>query len=311
MTVTGKTTEDLALCGWRVRSEWPLPELMAWHGADGPADILIRRGDVSANFSGTVRRTPLVEVNDRNWLRFTVRNVAEYLVRDGNEVIVDTPHPDDTPDVGLFLLGSVLGFLCHQRGLLPLHASCVALDGRVIAFAGHSGSGKSTVAAQCLVSGGRLLSDDVTVVDMRAAGGPIVLPTFPRQKLWRDTLNALGLAPGRHLRRAVDLAKFDRPVSDAFDGAPARLDAIYHLHARKRDGAPQTAPMNGLQSVRALYDNIYRRTAAGLLGFSDRVFQDCALLANAVPVHALAMPEGIGAVGRMGSHFERILAAGP
>ena len=103
------TVKDLSLCGWRVHSEWPLPELMPWAGNDRPVDIVIRRGTVPGKLSGAVRETPLVQVNDQKWLRYSVRNVADYLVRGGKEVIIDTAHTEDTPDVALFLLGSVLG----------------------------------------------------------------------------------------------------------------------------------------------------------------------------------------------------------
>jgi hypothetical protein len=299
--------KDLSLCGWRVHSDWPLPELMPWAGDDRPVDIVIRRGTVPGKLSGTVRETPLVQVNDQKWLRFSVRNVADYLVKDGKEVIIDTAHTEDAPDVALFLLGSVLGFLCHQRGLLPLHASCVSFQGQVFVFAGPSGTGKSTMAALLLEKGARLLSDDVAVIDVHADGGPVLLPTFPRQKLWRDTLDALGLAPGRYLRRTVDLEKFDRPVLGPFDGTPVRVDRIYQLLARGRLDTVRLVPVDGLRAVRMLYENVYRRTAGGLLGLSDRIFQDCVALATASPPQALSVPDGIGNLARTGVQLDRML----
>lgn len=298
---------DFSLCGWRVRSEWPLPELMPWTGDDRPTDITIRRGPIPERLSGPLRETPLVQVDARNVLRFTVRNVANYLVRDGNEVIIDTPHATDTQDVGLFLLGSVLGFLCHQRGLLPLHASCVSYRGQTLAFLGPSGAGKSTMAALLLKQGARLLSDDVAVIDVRAAGGPLLLPTFPRQKLWRDTIDALGVTPGRYLRRTVTLEKFDRPVPGAFDGTPVRLDRICRLLPRVRQDAPQLLPVDGLQAVSFLYENVYRRTAGGLLGLTERIFQDCAMLARGPTIQALALPDGITGLARAGAELGPVL----
>lgn len=304
-----QTAADLTLCGWRVRSEWPLPELMPWTGDRRPADLRIRRGKVPGRLPGLVRETPLVQANERNWLRYSVRNVADYLVRGGNEVIIDTPHAEDTQDVALFLLGSVLGFLCHQRGLLPLHASCVSFGGQAILFAGPSGAGKSAIAALLLDQGARLLSDDVTVIDVHAAGGPVVLPTFPRQKLWRDTLDALGIAPGRYLRRVVDLEKFDRPAPGRFDGAPVPLDSIFQLLPRVRGDAPRLLPVDGLGAIRLLYENVYRRTAGGLLGLSETIFQDCVALAKASPPKALAVPDGIASLASRGAQIGRMLVA--
>ncbi len=298
---------DLTLCGWRVSTDWPLPELLPWTGDNRPADISIRLGKVPASLPGPVRATPLVQVNEQGWLRFTVRNVANYLVRDGREVIIDTPHPAGTPDVALFLLGSVLGFLCHQRGVLPLHASCVAFNGKVIALAGSSGMGKSTMAALLLAHGAQLLSDDVTVIDVHAEGGPMVLPSFPRQKLWRDTLDVFGIAPGRRLRSTVSMEKFDRSVSEYFCATPMRLDGVYHLRSRMKENTPGLVPLDGLEAVRILHDNIYRRTAAGLLGLADRQFQSCASLARAVPLTALQLPDGVKKLTDLVPQLERLL----
>lgn len=301
-------SSDYCLCGWRVRSQWPLPELTPWRGDDRSPDIQIRVGQTPEELEGTVRKHPLVQVNDRGWLLYTVRNVARYLVRNGDEVVIDTPHPPDTADVGLFLLGSVLGFLCHQRGLLPLHASCVAYEGKVLAMAGHSGAGKSTLAALLLAQGARLLSDDVTVIDVRAEGGPRVLPTYPRQKMWRDTLDTLGIAPGRYLRRTVHLEKFDRQVSDLFQPEPMRLDGVCQLHLQMRESRLRIEPLEGLPAVRMLYENVYRRTAGSLLGRSDQLFGDCALLGEQLSHYALVLPNGLEVLARHGDDLGRLLA---
>lgn len=288
--------DDLTLCGWRVTTEWPLPELLPWTGDGRSADITIRRGTVPDRLPGTVQVTPLVQVNDQGWLRYTIEGVADYLVRDGRDVIVDTRHPLGTPDVALFLLGSVFGFLCHQRGLFPLHASCVTFGETAMAFIGASGVGKSTIAAILMAHGARLVSDDVTVIDLHADGGPLVLPSFPRQKLWRDTLDILGVQAGRRLRRTIDLDKYDRPVADLFHAAPMKLRGLYQLQSRSLEAAPGLTPLTGLEAMRMLHGNIYRTRAADLLGLAARQLQDCLHLSKAVPSQALMVPDGVAAL---------------
>ena len=95
-------------------------------------------------------------------------------MRDGNQIVIDAA-PDATDrNVRLFLLGSALGALLHQRGLLPLHANAIDLGGGAVAFSGHSGAGKSTIAAWFHDRGHRILADDVCVVGFDQSGRALV-----------------------------------------------------------------------------------------------------------------------------------------
>jgi len=46
----------------------------------------------------------------------------------------------------------------------PIHASCVAIDGRGVLIAGPSGSGKSDLTLRLIDAGAMLVSDDYTVL---------------------------------------------------------------------------------------------------------------------------------------------------
>jgi len=280
-------TSDSTLCGWRIRSEWPLPELLPWTGDDRVPDISIRLGEVPECLPGNPQGGPVCQVNEEGLVRYAIRDVAAYLIREGKEIVIATRLPHGAPDVGLFLLGSVFGIVCHQRGVLPLHASCIAFGDRAVAFAGVSGSGKSTIAAALLALGGLLVSDDVTVVDIRAEGGPMALPSFPRQKLWRDTLDALAIPPGRPLRSIVDLQKFERPVADRFRTEPVRLAMICHLRPSVIRNAMDTEKLRGAKALKFLQNNIYRYRVAELLDLSSRQFIHVGKLAASVPQQRL------------------------
>ncbi len=51
------------------------------------------------------------------------------------------------------------------QGLELFHASAVQLHGRVLAFAGASGAGKTSLAAQLLLAGATFVADDVLAVE--------------------------------------------------------------------------------------------------------------------------------------------------
>ncbi|MFX9020101.1 hypothetical protein ABTN35_21005, partial [Acinetobacter baumannii] len=73
-------------------------------------------------------------------------------------------------EIETFLSAGVAGAILHRRGQLPLHAACVARDGRALALAGPSGRGKSTLAAALAASGWTALTDDVCRVQFRDEG---------------------------------------------------------------------------------------------------------------------------------------------
>jgi hypothetical protein len=49
----------------------------------------------------------------------------------------------------------------------PIHASCVAIDGRGVLLTGASGSGKSDLALRLIDRGARLIGDDGVLVEAR------------------------------------------------------------------------------------------------------------------------------------------------
>jgi hypothetical protein len=75
------------------------------------------------------------------------------------------------------LLTLALMELARARGLQPLHAACLARDGRGVVVTGPSGSGKSTVALTLLAAGYDYVSEDL--VFLRGEGDGVVLCGFP------------------------------------------------------------------------------------------------------------------------------------
>src|SRR5215211_5429809 len=61
--------------------------------------------------------------------------------------------------------GQVLPIAALSQRLELLHASAVALDGRIFAFTGAGGAGKSTLAARLILAGASFISDDVLAVE--------------------------------------------------------------------------------------------------------------------------------------------------
>ncbi|PWC52993.1 serine kinase [Azospirillum sp. TSO22-1] len=255
-----------ALCGLRVGSDLPLPELPPWAGGDRAPDVEVRLGEVPERLARPVYERPWLQVGGDGRCRFAVADVAVYLVEAGRSVIVQPCPHAEAADVRVFLLGTTFGILCHQRGLLPLHAGCVAIGGRAVAFTGESGEGKSTLTAAFLRGGHPVLADDITVLDACAVGGPQVLPSIPRIKLKRDAAAGLGLSAAVPNPGWAETEKLHLPVGERFRTGPLPLAAVYHLSTT--DDADRTGieRLRGVAAMDALLEAVYRRPLALHMG---------------------------------------------
>lgn len=73
-----------------------------------------------------------------------------------------------------------------------LHASAVAVEGRVVLIAGISGSGKSDLALRLIDRGFTLVSDDQTIVQKRGSRLYATAPSTIRGKL---EIRGIGIVP--------------------------------------------------------------------------------------------------------------------
>lgn len=90
--------------------------------------MLIRYGVVPAILA-TVKKTGVRFQAAPGQLLLTVDGVARCLVQDGKEIIVEGAPESDDDSLRLFLLGSTLGALLQQRGMLTLHSSAIEVAG--------------------------------------------------------------------------------------------------------------------------------------------------------------------------------------
>ena len=268
-----------SLFGLGVATEIPLPDLLTAEDAGEP-DVTIRRGQVPPRPQGDTRMglvvTPAGAILDTE--------AGRYFIRDGREIIVE-PGPDASErNVRLYLLGSAFGAILHQRGLLPLHANAIEIEGRAIAFMGHSGAGKSTMAAWFHDRGFRILADDVCVVTMNESR-PIAYPGIPRLRLWREALELSGREAGDYDRSFDDMDKYDVPTLAQEVTTPIELDHVYLLkQADPASGSPGIRRLSGVEAVDALVANTYRGAFLPLMDGTKQHLLQCLALVNKVPI---------------------------
>ncbi|MDT8759751.1 hypothetical protein MZO42_13695 [Sphingomonas psychrotolerans] len=278
------------LFGLRLRSTIALPELASCVG-DDPADVEIALGTAQHFPHGD----PEALVATADGVVLAVANVARFRICKGQTILVEPTPTASERNVRLFLLGSAMGILLHQRRILPLHANAVDLDGGAVAFMGMSGAGKSTLAAAFHDRGRSILSDDVCAV-IADGNGFIAQPGIPRLRLWRDAVER----SGRNLddcERAFDaLDKYTVGIGCDSRSAALPLRAIYLL-SRHNDRAPEISPLSGLDAVEALVENTYRGRYVACFGDPQAHFATCLAISRTVPVFKLSRPWDTGVMG--------------
>jgi hypothetical protein len=264
------------LFGLSVQSEIELPELVA-EPADSTPDVRIALGRIDT--------APDAEAGlhiDGDEALLVIPPAGRFLTRSGREMLVEPAAGVSPRNLRLYLLGSAFGAILHQRGLLPLHANAVIVEGRAIGFMGHPGAGKSTLAAWFHDRGFDVLADDVCVVTTGPDGIPLAHPGIPRLRLWREALEAGGRDASAYERSFDDMDKYTVPT-DLERVLPAvPLSHLYLLE--KAEGSPSIDRLEGSAAVEAMIANTYRGAYVRLMGHSRDHMLACAGLARTIPV---------------------------
>lgn len=268
--------------GILIESEIELPELIQ-------ADVTVP--DVVVCF-GPVASHGIEVRNAGKWfqgcegsLRFEVEGVGRFLAERGRVITIERAEGASADDIRLFVLGSALGAVLIQRGLLALHGSSVRVSGRAIAFLGDSGVGKSTLANALNQRGVPLIADDLCMISTES--GLEVQSGYPQNKLWLDSLAQLNVDP-RNLRqvrpsidkRALTISK-DLFVRDA-----CPLEKIYVLGVSESNDL-RLVSLNGSEAVAGLLGCRYRPYFVERMGLLGREFEQVVQVAKSVDINLL------------------------
>jgi len=248
-------------------SEMALPELESQGAADvfesdgaGSDDVWIRLGSVPERIEDVVANESQWWASRTEYLQ-RIPGVANFLVRNGREILVEPADGAADEDVRAYLLSPIFSALCHQAGMYALHASAVRVGGGVAAFVGNTRAGKSTLAAGLAKRGYSVIADDICLLDTRTEGaeknaetGPaLVTPVVPALKLWRSALEHLGTSYEALPRVIRNDEKFRLKLSMT-DAQPVRLPLrqIFFLEWSEDDDPDAQPAITSVEGVAAI-----------------------------------------------------------
>lgn len=192
----------------------------------------------------------------RHWLRFP--GLADFMVSpDGLEVEQYAAPGTDDSTLEHLLLNQVFPLAQSLHGELVFHGSAVSLNGGAVAFLGHSGHGKSTLAASFASAGQAFLTDDGLKLEKRA-DGYWVEPSHPSIRLWSDSREAL-IHDGAVLSPPVQYTHKSRVLSDEQLSAcrePLPLRQVYFLGEGEAAGVV-IEPMSPREALMGLVNHSF------------------------------------------------------
>lgn len=245
----------------------------------------------------------------------------EFIINpNGSRIWVFWSEEKQYPTVVSLLLGSVLGRVLVLRGVVCLHASAISIDGKAIAMLGSSCAGKSTTAAALAQRGFPVLADDIAAllpapsshcerersnrddIASRQITKFWVQPGYPRLRLWRNSVNALG-GKVEELPKVTIYAEkryLDLSINGdnqwQFQDKPLPLSAIYLLEKRDSTLAlPEIVPISQGEALGKLAANVYGKTMLDKHGIA-RNFQQLSQLVQVVPMRRLVRPDDLASL---------------
>jgi len=172
---------------------------------------------------------------EEEFFEFAYADESKFLLdAAGTRVWASCAPPLVIEDLLTYFVGPVLGFLLRRRGMIPLHACTMELEGSVIALCGPGGAGKSTTAAALALRGIPILCEDVSPL-ARTGSDFRVPPGYPRVCLWPESARILTGLPETLPKITPTWEKrylaLDGKTA-AFASSPGTLSAVYFLEPR-------------------------------------------------------------------------------
>jgi|SRR5580658_910583 hypothetical protein len=292
------------ISGLSVSSDIEIPGLFPGPLESSAGDVSICRDAVPEGLEGTVAEGP-------NWAmapgRFLLRvpGIVRFLLSDGHSVLYESEAAAEPGDIGAFLIGTAFGILLHQRGQIVLHASSVAVNGKAVLFMGVSGAGKSTLAAALGRQGYPLVTDDLCVVRIDAAGTPLAHPDGRLPKLWTQAIDRLELGARRGPAVRGRLEKFYVEPLRENAAAPLPVGAVYALREARAQFVPGIERPNIVDAALLLRQNAYRPRLVATMDQKALYFHLAAAIGNKAGVYHLTREMSFAAMPAVISHLEQ------
>lgn len=249
--------------------------------------IEVPPGTLPQSLSAVTNRGVLWQAN-LDQLLLTIPGQARFWIERGQPIRVERPTTTTDSQLELFLQGLPLATYYVHRQCLTLHAAALATPKGAILLAGHSATGKSTLAAALVARGYPLLADEITPLAIQPGARLDVQPVPTCLYLWRDALAKLEIAIDDCIQVRPGLARYAlSPTCTADTARP--LHAIYLLGWTNEPTANLT-PVAGYNRFLAIQPFAFNRLLPESPAMRQQHFMQITASLAKTHIHTLRRP---------------------
>ena len=184
---------------------------------------------------------------------------ARFLVEGCSRVTVERNFPVQDERLLDHFLHPVSAVLFRQQGFLTLHACAACYAGDAVVLCGPSRAGKSTTLAAVLRKGGRMLSDDLSVLRLGPEGVAEVLPGPPKVDLRENAEHSFDIDIPGAVRGQAPRGKGALLAPGELGGQPAPLRKLHIIEPYPGEDV-SVSRLSGLDGFDALLGCVYGLT---------------------------------------------------
>lgn len=280
--------------GLNIESEIEIEELKELEDNNANIDVNICYGKTPGHIAKELNK---IEIKTRcspitrNDIWLTVNSIANYNIKDGNNIIIDPIEGGQTKRIKSFLLGWAFGILFTQRNTIAIHGSTIVIDDSGIIIAGDSGVGKSTLSEAFKRKGYCYITDDLSVIDTKDKANPLIKPAYPLRKLCTDAMDYFGYDKELYemTKKNARRERYKVNLDNKFLNKEVPLKSVFIINIEDVEDV-KVKELKGREKIDSLMDNGYFLNVEANIGMRPEYFMQYLNIAKNINVYKLIRP---------------------